>query len=90
MSLRDEKVKKYIGVNSSKVEAKYRGIDPRDSDNLIYRDEDGSYKKYIKGVVGKATTPKIKPSTVPVQNQPKPAVLPQAPNAVDNTYVPVD
>jgi hypothetical protein len=46
MSLKDELVKKYIGVNSSKVEAKYRGIDPRESNQLIYRDEDGGYKKY--------------------------------------------
>lgn len=80
-SLKVEESKKYLGINHSKVEPKYAGIDPRESEGLIYRADDGSYKEYIRAM----NKPKIKTQTKIGKVKP---VKQQEQEEEDNTFVP--
>lgn len=75
-SVKVEKAKKYFGKNHKLTsQPKYIGADPRDTVGLLYRDANGNYVEYIKGVDNETTevapaptAPKLAPAKkVPLQ-----------------------
>lgn len=69
-SIKEDRIKKYIGVNSKASNSpEFIGLDPRETKGLVFRNEDGQYAEYIKGMApivhgGVKTRKKVKPAAV--------------------------